>query len=147
MATTAQTYLLPSCFFIPIPKRGILIGPAHVFYGGFPGGSAVKNPPADAGDLGSISGSGRSPGEGDGNSHQYSCLENSMDRGAWRATVHGGAKSQTPLSNFTFFLSIVPFGKGNDNPLQCSCLENPMDRGAWCTTVYGVAKSRTRLSN
>ena len=52
----------------------------------------VKNPPADAGDLrdvGWIPGSGRSPGEGNGNPLQYSCLENPMDRGAWRATVHG----------------------------------------------------------
>ena len=49
----------------------------------------VKNPPAKAGDLGSIPGSGRSPGEGNGNPLQYYCLENSMNRGAWWATVHG----------------------------------------------------------
>ena len=52
----------------------------------------VKNPPAKTGDvrdLGSIPGLGRSPGEGNGNSLQYSCLENLMDRGAWQATVHG----------------------------------------------------------
>ena len=49
----------------------------------------------NAGDLGSIPGSGRSPGEGNGKSLQYSCLENPMDRGAWRATVHGVLKSQT----------------------------------------------------
>ena len=64
----------------------------------FPGGSVVKNPPANAGDArdaGSISGSGRSPGVGTGNPLQYSCLENSMDREAWLATVHGVAKSQT----------------------------------------------------
>ena len=48
----------------------------------------VKNPPANAGDLGSIPGSGRSPGGGHGNPLQHSCLENPMDRGAWRATVH-----------------------------------------------------------
>ena len=62
---------------------------------GFPGGSEVKNPPANAGDVGSIPGSGRSPGEGNGNSLQYSCLGNLMDRGAWRATVLGVAKSWT----------------------------------------------------
>ena len=56
-------------------------------------------------------------------------LENSMDGGAWQATVHGFAKSWTRLSDLTFFLSIVPFGEGNGNPLQCSCLENPMDGG------------------
>ena len=55
----------------------------------FPGGSVVKNPPDNAGDSGSISGSGISPRIGKANSLQYSCLENSMDRGAWWATVHG----------------------------------------------------------
>ena len=55
-------------------------------------GSVVENPPANAGDSSSIPGSGRSPGEGNGNEHQYSCLENPRDRGAWRATVHGVAK-------------------------------------------------------
>ena len=54
---------------------------------GFPGGSVVKNPPANARDLGLISGSGRAPGEGHGNPLQYSCLGNPMDRGAWRVTV------------------------------------------------------------
>ena len=61
-------------------------------YMGFPGGSVVKNPPANAGDTGSILESGRSPGEGNGNPLQYSCLENSMDRGIWWATVHGVTK-------------------------------------------------------
>ena len=58
----------------------------------------VNNLPANAGearDSGSIAGLGRSPGEGDGNPLQYSCLENPMDRGAWWATVHGVAKNQT----------------------------------------------------
>ena len=55
----------------------------------------VKNVPANAGDAGLIPGSGRSPGGGNGNPLQYSCLENPMDRGAWRATVHGVAKSRT----------------------------------------------------
>ena len=54
-----------------------------------PGGSVVKNPPANAGDMGSIAGSGRSPGEGNGYPLQYSCLGNPMDRGCWWATVHG----------------------------------------------------------
>ena len=58
----------------------------------FPSGSVVKNPPASAGDEGSIPGLGRSPEEGNGNPLQYSCLGNPMDRGAWRATVHGVAK-------------------------------------------------------
>ena len=58
----------------------------------------VKNPPANAGDMGSIPGSGRSPGEGNGNPLQPSCLGNPMDRGAWRATVREVAKSQMLLS-------------------------------------------------
>ena len=83
----------------------------------FPGGSEVKASACNAEDLGSIPGSGRSPGEGNGNPLQYSCLENPMgggawwatgaweimkNRGAWRAAVHGVAKSRTGLSDFTF---------------------------------------------
>ena len=56
---------------------------------GFPGGSEVKVSACSAGDPGSIPGSGRAPGEGEGNPLQYSCLENPTDREAWRATVHG----------------------------------------------------------
>ena len=59
---------------------------------GFPGGSVVKNPPASAGDTDLIPGSGRSPGEGNDNPLQYSCLENSTDRGDWWATVRGVAR-------------------------------------------------------
>ena len=59
---------------------------------GFPGGSVVKNPPASTGDMALVPGSGRSPGEGNGNPFQYSCLGNPMDRRHWQATVHGVAK-------------------------------------------------------
>ena len=62
---------------------------------GFLGGSVVKNLPANAGDMGSISGLGISPGEGNGNPLQYSCLKNSIDRRAWQATVHSFVKSWT----------------------------------------------------
>ena len=65
------------------------------------GGSDGKASTYDEGDLDSIPGLGRSPGEGNGNPLQYSCLENPMDGGAWEATVHGVAKSRTRLSNFT----------------------------------------------
>ena len=64
---------------------------------GFPGGSVVKNLPTKAEDMDLISGSGRSPGEGNGNPLKYSFLENQMDRGAWRDTFHGVARSQTWL--------------------------------------------------
>ena len=69
-------------------------------YMGFPGGSEVKNPAnaGDTGDPGSIPERGRSSGGGNGNSLQYSCLGNPIDRGTWRASVCGVAKSQTQLS-------------------------------------------------
>ena len=69
----------------------------------------VKNPPANAGDkrnMGLIPGSGRAPGGGNGNPLQYSFMENSMDRGAWWATVHGVAKSQTRLKRLS---TVLPF--------------------------------------
>ena len=66
---------------------------------GFPGGSEAKASACNAGDLGSIPGSGSSPGEGNGNALWYSCMENSMDRGAWRATVHGVTNNWTLLSD------------------------------------------------
>ena len=64
---------------------------------GFPGGSVVKNTPANAGDSGLIPRSGGSPGEGNGNSLHCSCLGSALDRGAWRATVHRVPKTRTPL--------------------------------------------------
>ena len=71
---------------------------------GFPGGSEVKASASNAGDLGLIPGSGRSPGEGYGNPLQYSCLENPMDGGAWWATVHRVAQSDmTEWLNFQLF--------------------------------------------
>ena len=77
-----------------------------VHFQDFPGGSDSKASVYNAGDLGLIPGSGRSPGEGNGNPLQYYCLENPKDRGAWQATVHGVTKSWTRLSNFT---SLVHF--------------------------------------
>ena len=72
--------------------------PAAIIYWGFPGGSNGEESVCNAGDLGSIPVLGRFPGEGNGTPLQYSCLENSMDRGAWRAIVHGCAKNRTQLS-------------------------------------------------
>ena len=74
---------------------------------GFPGGSEVKASACNAGDLGSIPGSGRSPGEGNGNPLQYSCLENPMDGGVWWATVHGVTKSRTRLNEWLKRLKYV----------------------------------------
>jgi len=62
---------------------------------GFPGGSVVKNPSVKAGDAGSIPGSGRASGKGNGNPLQYTCLGNPTDRGAWQATIHRVLKSWT----------------------------------------------------
>ena len=75
------------------------------------GGSDSKESACNAGDPGSVSGSERSPGEGNGYPLQYSCLETSMDREIWQATVHGVTKSQTRLSDHTFFhrLNHIPF--------------------------------------
>ena len=69
------------------------------YFRGFPGGSDSKESSCNVRDLGSISGSGRSPGEGNSYPLQYSHLENSMDRGAWWATVHGVVNIRTQLSN------------------------------------------------
>ena len=73
------------------------------FHPSYQHGTVIKNLPANAGDTGEVGlipGSGRYPGGGNGNPLQYSCLENLMDRGAWRATVHGVTKSQTQLNDW-----------------------------------------------
>ena len=75
-------------------------------------------------------------------STQYSCLENPVDRGAWRAAVRGVAQSRTRLKRLSMNACI---GEGNSNLLQCSCLENPRDRGAWWAAIYGVVQSWTWL--
>ena len=136
----------------------------------------VKNLPANAGgarDAGLIAGPGRSSGGGNGNPLQYCCLENSMNRWAWWATVHGSQRirhdwAHKHIVHLGFSPSGFPSGKEftcsaadmvsnsesgrspeeeNGNPLQCSCLENFMDRGAWQAAFHGVAKNWTRLSN
>ena len=125
-------------------------------FNSFPCGSAGKESAFNVGDLGSIPGLGRSPGEGKDYPLRYSGLENSMD-----CIVHRVAKSQTQLSDFHkgFPRSSVDKesacssedlgsvsgsgrspGEGNGNPLQYSCLENPMDREVWQATVHGVTR-------
>ena len=80
-----------------------------IFPGGFPGGSDGKESACSAGDPSSIPGFRRSPGEGNGYLLQYSCLKNSMDRGAWWATAHGGPKELDRTEQLTLSLS-----QGND---------------------------------
>ena len=91
-----------------IPGSGRFPLPTPVFLG-FPGGSEGKESTCNAGDLGLIPGLGRSPGGGHGNPLQYSYLENPMDKGAWRATVHGVAKSRTQLKQLIIHWSHLPF--------------------------------------
>ena len=97
-----------------LPKRPRDTEPVSAELGlnlGPPRWHTIKNQPSHAGDareLGSIPGSGRSAGGGHGNPLQYSCLENSMDRGAWQAIVHGVAKIPTHLSDSTHTVSLVP---------------------------------------
>ena len=88
---------------------------------GFPGGSDSKESACNEGDLGSIPGWGKSPGERNGYSLQYSCLGNSMDRGVWRATVNGVAKSQICVLVAQL----------------CPTLCDPMDY-----TVHGISQAR-----
>ena len=135
-----------------------------------PGDSYGKESACDAGGPGSTPGSGRSPGEGNGNLLQDSCLENPMDGETCWATFHGASKSRTRLSDFTSLQSVYTWaslvaqrlkrlpaiqetwvrslvwedspGEGNGNPLQDSCLENYTD-----CTVHVVAKSQTCLSD
>ena len=83
-------------------------------------------------------------GEGNGTPLQFSCLENPMDRGAWKAAVHGVAEGQTRLSDFTFTFHFHALEKEMATH-SCSCLENPRDGGAWWAATYGVAWSQTWL--
>ena len=83
---------------------------------GFSGGSMVKNLPANAGEVGSIPGSGRSPGEEDGNSLQYSCLGNPMERGAWWPTVLGFTRVRHDLATKQQCLITKPSNIGKVRP-------------------------------
>ena len=84
-------------------------------------------------------------GEGNGTPLQYSCLENPMDGGAWKACSPWGRWGSGTTERLHFHFSLSCIGEGNGNPLQCSCLENPRGRRAWWAAVYGVAQSWTWL--
>ena len=101
----------------------------------FYGNSAGKESTCNAGDPGSIPGSGRSPEEGIGHPLQYS----------WVSLVAQMVKNLPAMQETWVRSQGRSPGEGNGKPLQYSCLENPMDRGAWQATVHGVAKSQTQL--
>ena len=90
------------CLQLSMMKNPIWHRFRWVFKVGFPGGSDSKESICNSKDWGSMPGLGWSPGEGNGNLLQYSCLENPMDRGAWQATVRGVAKSGAKLSGYRF---------------------------------------------
>ena len=126
---------------------------------GFPGGSEVKASASNAGNPGSIPGLGRSPGEGNGNPLQYSCLENPMDGGAWQATVHGVAKTGTWLNDltsldfniinlFTFNFQKHPFsppGLNNLHNILCIYCLNLLN-SKW-TLVFRVSEHHNSLKH
>ena len=88
-----------------------------------PGGSVVKNPPANTDGTGSTPGLGRSPGVANGNSPQYSCLENFMNRGAWWGTVHGVAKSQMLKLKLQNFGHLMPRANSMEKTLMLGKIE------------------------
>ena len=102
-------------------------------------GSEVKASACNVGDLGSIPGSGRFPGEGNGNPLQYSCLENPTDGGAWWATVHRVAKSRTQLSDFThsYDPAIVILGNYTDKTIIQKDIRTPK----WIATPFTIART------
>ena len=111
-----------------------------------PFGSDGKASACNAGDLGLIPESERSPGDGNGNSLQYSCLENSRDRGSWLAIVHGLAKNQIYLSNtFTWSIqSFVSAAAAAAKSLQsCPTLCDPIDGSPPGSPVPGILQART----
>ena len=123
------------------PVASDLIKLAYVMTS-FPGGSMVKNPPASTEDAGSIPGLGRSPRGGNGNPFHYSCLGNAMDRGAWRATVHGFVKeSGHDLA------TKQQSNKCNDTPVKTETLSSEERPGCWahlCTRRLVSPDSRGR---
>ena len=155
---------MPLCLaWIPLSHHSVSYPPTYTPWL-FPGSLyflvalVVKNPPANAGDLrdtGSIPGLGWFPGEGHGNPLQHSCLENSMDRGAWRATVLGVARSQTRLSNWAHthvFLAIIGVLIAQSCPTLCNSMDIEVHGILqtrileWGAIPFSRGSSRTRVS-
>ena len=107
---------------------------------GFLGGLDSKESACNVGDLGLTPGSGRSPGEGNGNLLQYSCLESSTGPCSLVGYSPWGRYESDVTERLHFHFPLSRNGEGNGNPLQCSCLENPMDRGAWQAPVHKVTR-------
>ena len=108
----------------------------------FPSCSDSKESTCNAGDLGSICGWGKSPRVGNGNSLQHSCLENSMDRGAWWTTVHSVTKSQTWLGSWTTTTYDLYPNRGGLVAQSCPTLCNPVDCSLPGSSVHGVSQAR-----
>ena len=125
------TYFMIISRSIHVAVNGII----SFFFTGYPGGSVGKHLPAYVGDMGSIPGSGRSPGEGNGNPLQCSSLENSMNIGAWRAVVHGVPKIRTQLSNHMKSVKVLV-------TQLCLTLCNPMDCSPPGSSVHGILQAR-----
>ena len=124
--------------------KAFLIGFVFCTCLGFPVDSDGKETAFNSGDPGWISGSGRSPGEGNGTHSSTLAWKIPWTEEPGRLQSIGLLKSDmTERRHFLFSLSHI--GEGNGNPLPCSCLENPRDGGAWWAAIYGVAQGRTRL--
>ena len=113
---------------------------ALTLYSGFPGGSDSKESACNAGDTDLIPGLGRSPGVGNGNPLQYSCLENSMDREAWQATVHGVAKSRTQQSD-CLYNATSPWGGSDSSVFDLAVRATlKMDKFFWYLDDFGCVQ-------
>ena len=108
---------------------------------GFPVGTSSKQPACQAGDAGSISGSGRPPGEGNGNPLQYFCLENPMDRGAWWASVHGVTKSQTRPKRLSMHARTVLYPQSQVNSRKPKDFQNSFEGESRYELTWGHSLS------
>ena len=153
--TESQLEPSPPFFFLNPPNFIEIKMYIFRMYQGFSGGSMVKNLPANVEDVGLIPGSGRSPREGNGNPLHYSCLENSMDRGAWWSTVHGVTKTGTRLSNWTHIQSVQTNDlnpvflpgefHGQRNLAGYKPMRSQRVRHDWATNTYNTHNIHTHI--